>query len=389
VLITDGEPNRGSFGQDNCGSTGDVANTTAEIQALANEGVPVYVLGFDGINAATMEGFAVAGGTNNPNDPNRRWFPVSLQADISAALSTIISAQISCTFDITPSGSGTPDYARSTIVTTIGGTARTLPRAEYTLSITASRTTLTVVPSVCNTLRAAAGSSPPPSVEVRAACTGTCPGTVEICGNLVDDDCDGLNDEGCDESCACGDTTPGCPTDCGVGCVPRPEVCGNAIDDDCDGQTDEGCCVPSPEICGNNIDDDCDGVIDEDCTCEPEICDGKDNDCDGAIDEGCGTPPPSCVCGVSKPGCEVTLRDCPPPGCNPSLEVCDGRDNDCDGQIDEGCCTPTTTDDQCDGMDNNCNGSIDEDCVCGPEVCDGRDNDCDDEIDEGCPGGIR
>ena len=68
------------------------------------------------------------------------------------------------------------------------------------------------------------------------------------------------------------------------------EVCGNSIDDDCDGQTDEGC-QPNPdndgdgytvvqgdcndnnaavhpgaiEVCGNNIDDNCNGYTDENC----------------------------------------------------------------------------------------------------------------------------
>ena len=68
------------------------------------------------------------------------------------------------------------------------------------------------------------------------------------------------------------------------------EVCGNGIDDDCDGQVDETCGSPdndddgytiaqgdcndnnasinpgATEVCGNAVDDDCDGSIDENCT---------------------------------------------------------------------------------------------------------------------------
>ncbi len=85
----------------------------------------------------------------------------------------------------------------------------------------------------------------------------------EICSNSIDDDLDGLIDEGCGG--------------------PPPEICGNGIDDDGDGQIDEGC---PTEICNNGIDDDGDGLIDEGCPLE--ICgNGIDDDGDGQIDEGC------------------------------------------------------------------------------------------------------
>ncbi len=336
-----------------------------------------------------MDQLGANSGTTNPATPGHNWFLVTQQQDIINALNTIIQKTISCSFDLTTNAAnGTPDYTRSSVVVTISGTPQTLARTDYTISQTASRTTLTVGTAVCNQLRAAAGTSPPPKVEVRTACVSTCPGKTEICGNLIDDNCNGQTDEGCNDTCVCGDPRPTCPKDCGVGCVPKPEIC-NKVDDNCDGKIDEGCCVPKTEICGNNIDDDCDGTIDEDCACGPEVCDGKDNNCDGTIDEGCPPPGTTCTCGVVKPGCESVLLDCPPPGCTPELEVCDGKDNNCNGQIDEGCCVPTTTDDQCDGIDNNCNGKVDEGCLCGPEICDGIDNNCNGKVDEGCPPKIQ
>jgi hypothetical protein len=103
---------------------------------------------------------------------------------------------------------------------------------------------------------------------------GTCvaPSPVaEICGNSLDDDCDGTVDEGCSKaplvevvavakfSCTSGQTssctvagkqgvcasgTKTCVRNSWGACVapsPVSEVCGNSLDDDCDGSTDEGC----------------------------------------------------------------------------------------------------------------------------------------------------
>ena len=68
------------------------------------------------------------------------------------------------------------------------------------------------------------------------------------------------------------------------------------MDNDCDGMVDEGggtICTPFIELC-DGVDNDCDGVVDDNCMeCDGEqmneICDGLDNDCDGLVDEGCPT----------------------------------------------------------------------------------------------------
>jgi hypothetical protein len=62
------------------------------------------------------------------------------------------------------------------------------------------------------------------------------------------------------------------------------DVCGDRLDNDCDGTADEQDCsvCSDQEICGDGLDNDCDCVIDE---CTAEICDdGLDNDGDGRID---------------------------------------------------------------------------------------------------------
>ena len=123
-------------------------------------------------------------------------------------------------------------------------------------------------------------------------------GTVEICGNLIDDDCNGLAD--CTDRACQGEPA----------CIDRKkEVCDNGKDDDGNGLIDckdpaclgdKACAVPGREICNNNLDDDDDGLIDckdPDCTNDPtcvvqpgdEICDnGKDDNGDKLVD--CSDP---------------------------------------------------------------------------------------------------
>ncbi|MGC4095363.1 MAG: MopE-related protein [Polyangiaceae bacterium] len=63
------------------------------------------------------------------------------------------------------------------------------------------------------------------------------------------------------------------------------ELCGDGIDNDCDGLSDEVDCIAGcaeREVCGDGIDNDCDCVVDD---CALELCtDGIDNDFDGFVD---------------------------------------------------------------------------------------------------------
>jgi serine protease len=130
------------------------------------------------------------------------------------------------------------------------------------------------------------------------------PGAAEVCGDGIDNDCDGVDDvctvdldgDGYDDTVDCDDTdasvNPG-----------ATEVCGDGIDNDCDG-VDDTCPVDAD---GDGYDDtvDCD---DTDASVNPgatEVCgDGIDNDCDG-VDDTCSSAPT--ISGVSSSTSKKTL----------------------------------------------------------------------------------
>ncbi|MBM4318712.1 MAG: VWA domain-containing protein [Deltaproteobacteria bacterium] len=133
-------------------------------------------------------------------------------------------------------------------------------------------------------------------------CNALRPMDEEICGDGMDNDCNGLIDDGC--TCDDGDTQP----------------CGS----------DRGECQQGVQTCTRGQWGECHGGRRE----QEERCDGKDNDCDGVTDE-MSDEPCSNDCGEGVRRCE----DGEPGECSvpdPPEEVCDGLDNDCDGLQDEG-----------------------------------------------------
>ena len=269
----------------------------------------------------------------------------------------------------------------------------------------------------------------------------------ERCDGL-DNDCDGLVDEGQDlcglgQECHMGRCALIEPTSC----VPKSaRPCYDAAIDTLGvGPCQAGfqLCVPDQE--GQPIWSRCVDAL----TPQAERCDGQDNDCDGRVDEEPDQRlcPAGAVCaqGLCQPQVNPDPDDDWPPGAQracyegplatldvgvcraglqtrssdgqtwgpcqgqvlPSPEVCDGLDNDCDGLIDpRAALAPLApacalTQGVCQGSVSSCGGALGWlDCSAqdyarhnlsydpGLERCDRLDNDCDGQIDEGCGLGL-
>ena len=256
---------------------------------------------------------------------------------------------------------------------------------------------------------------------------------VEICGDGIDNDCDGKVDAADDDlsgdkqlGLSCSGSTQGvCATTGHEGktaCVGQKVVCVGAT-----------VILPGEvtEIC-NGLDDDCNGIIDDNLSdvgalcgsssiypcnlgsqqcvngqkvcigaVEPgiEYCNGLDDDCNGKVDDNAVDAIGSCghaTIGACQSGikvCNAGAISCSG-GIEPKPETCNGIDDDCNGQVDDNvpnvgaACGSSNTAPcqlgawQCANGKMTCAGNLEPQA----EVCDGIDNNCNGQVDDSVPG---
>ena len=107
---------------------------------------------------------------------------------------------------------------------------------------------------------------------------GTAIGSGEQCNNGIDDNYDGCMDEGCEKGkapCACTAqcTTHSCSPATTATCDPympwAREICGNGLDDNCNGRVDEGCAPKEPNSCSTFVGRDPISIVTRSAVSEP------------------------------------------------------------------------------------------------------------------------
>ncbi len=199
VLITDGEPNDSEI----CDPADEAS---AEAANLADQGSPVYVVGFraEG-DPDVLDAIAEAGGTEAPGE--HRFYETSDTGGLTAALTGIADGSVSCSFDLDPA----PPRGASVNVT-VGGEQVPSDR-EDGYRFDQESGDVEVTGEWCQTLqeRGRGGTT----LEIDVGCP-TCSLAGESCES--DDDC-------CDEQCENGTCVERCQAN-GEQCTADSDCCG-------------------------------------------------------------------------------------------------------------------------------------------------------------------
>jgi hypothetical protein len=183
--------------------------------------------------------------------------------------------------------------------------------------------------------------------------------TTETCNN-VDDDCDGLIDEGfCRIAGVCYTDSQLNPSNsCQVCTAPTTS---NAVTSWTTRTAGSSCTTPTGGVCSGT-------------TC---VCPSGQTSCSGV----CNATGASCTVGVGaclRTGtviCSGTSTTCSVTAGTPVTETCNNVDDNCNGVVDEpfvrpAGCTPTA--EVCDGLDNDCDGIVDDVATLGTSACPAR-----------------
>ncbi len=231
------------------------------------------------------------------------------------------------------------------------------------------------------------GSTNNTSLDCNDTTTAVRPTATEVC-NLIDDDCDGVVDDGVQnayfrdadgDAYGTGAAVYACfaPSgyvvlngDCNdARAVAHPgatELCDGVVDDNCNGNVDETClctngttqacsssvgiCTIGTSTCLSGLWGPCSGRL----PVLVEVCDGLDQDCDGVVDEGVTTSyyPDADHDGYGR-GVAVAACAAPAGYVSNTLDC-----NDASSAVHPGAV------EMCNGADDNCNGTVDDMCTC-------------------------
>ncbi len=255
----------------------------------------------------------------------------------------------------------------------------------------------------------------PDAAPVDAAPCLAAPDGLDRC-NGIDDDCDPATADGAEDPLVDLACDPGigalCTghTTCSLGAVVcaldillEPEAC-NALDDDCDGVVDEGfdlgvpCDGTDSDLCEDDVTACADSGAATVCAeLEPDaidLCNGLDDDCDPASADGAEDPSVGAACdGPDADLCAEGTRACVAGAlvCNDSStdtpDLCNEIDDDCDPTTADGVDAPGAGA-PCDGVDADLCAEGVLACSVGalacsdatidtPDLCNGLDDDCD------------
>ncbi len=239
VLITDGRQECYPYDESDLVAR---FSPIVEVEALADMGVTVHVVGFGGsVDTLTLNRAAVAGGIakpgcdpdgTDPADPNNCYDQVDDLAGLRAALDAIartVTDEVCDGFDNDCDGEVDEGFDQD--------------GDGYT---------------TCGTVPGEPGTLDPGRVDCVDDDPAIYPGADEVCDGF-DNDCDGETDPGCE--CTEGEERP----------------CGS----------DVGACMQGVQRCEGGRWGYCTGAV---TPADRDVCDGRDEDCDGEVDEDGGCP---------------------------------------------------------------------------------------------------
>jgi alpha-tubulin suppressor-like RCC1 family protein len=231
---------------------------------------------------------------------------------------------------------------------------------------------MTCAAGVCRSIDVPASELPPWTGSIPSRDGGMiiptdgCPGVAEVC-NGMDDDCDGVVDNGIDldsDPSNCGRCAMRCAVRSGATATCTDGMCGYdcmADFDDCDTRPENGCeaSLVAPETCGSCTND-CTMMPGGTFACEASACRLTGcmpgfGDCDADASTGCEQMLDTVAhCGMCGMACTLANATEQCTGGTCEVMSCDAGFDDCDGDDANGCETPLDTLSDCGSCGTGC-----------------------------------